>query len=230
MNLRKLGSVVLIAGLASAGSGTVHAQQASPQPAPVSSPASPKFEVLLTPYLWLPWTASNVSPNNARLPSASNTVGPGTLISHLTWVPFMGAAEFRYDRYGVTLDYIHAPVKTGVDSKTQLFSGATAGMTEDAGTAMFLYRPWADPNQYIDVGVGVRAWGLSGDINVNQGLLPAVSVANGLSWADPLIGGRYHRELGNGFGLTASADVGGFGLGAQIDWQILGTLDYRVNS
>ena len=57
-----------------------------------------------------------------------------------------------------------------------------------------------------------------------------MAVANGLSWADPLIGARYHRELGNGFGLTTSADVGGFGLGAQIDWQILGTLDYRVNS
>ena len=232
--IRKIRLIVaLIAGLTAVGIGAARAQQTSPQPvqqAPVSSPASPAFEVLLTPYLWLPWIASNVNPNNARLPGAANTVSPGPLISHLTWVPFMGAAEFRYGAFGMTFDYLHVPVKTGVDSKAQLFSGATTGVTEDSGTAMFLYRPWAQPDQYVDVGVGVRAWGIAGDIKLNQGLLPAVAVANGLSWADPLIGARYHRELGNGFGLTTSADVGGFGLGAQIDWQILGTLDYRVNS
>ncbi len=228
--LGNLVTIILITGLMAAGVGVVRAQQASPQPAPISSPTSSAFEVLLTPYLWLAWNATNVSPNNARLPNASNTVDPGTLISHLTWVPFMGAAELRYDAYGVVLDYIHAPVKTGVDSRAQLFSGATAGMTEDSGTAMFLYRPWAQPDQYFDVGLGVRAWGLAGDIKLNQGLLPAATIASGLSWADPLIGGRYHRELGNGFGATASADVGGFGLGAQIDWQILATLDYRFNS
>ena len=48
-------------------------------------------------------------------------------------------------------------------------------------------------------------------------------------WADPLIGGRYHRELGNGFGLTAYGDVGGFGVGAHSDWQVLGTIDYTLN-
>ena len=231
VDLCRLFVVILIAGLM--GVGAAGAQQTGPQPvqpAPVPPQASPRIEVLLTPYVWLPWTASTVSPYNSRIPSASSTVDPGTLISHLTWVPFMGAAELRYGAYGAMFDYIHAPVKSGANSKAQLFSGATTGMTEDSGTAMFLYRPWAQSDQSIDVGVGVRAWGIAGDIKLNQGLLPPVSVANGLSWADPLIGGRYHRELGNGFGLTAYADVGGFGLGAQVDWQILLTLDYRLNS
>ena len=150
--LRRLVSIALTAALIAASASAVRAQQAGPQP------ASPAFEVLLTPYLWLPWTASNVSPYNTRIPGASNTVRPSTLISHLSWVPFMGTAEFRYGAYGVALDYVHAPVKTGVDSRAQIFSGATAGMTEDAGTAMFLYRAWAQPDQYFDVGAGVRAW------------------------------------------------------------------------
>jgi len=47
-------------------------------------------------------------------------------------------------------------------------------------------------------------------------------------WADPLIAARYHRDFGNGFGLTAYVDVGGFGIGAQVDWQITGTLDYAL--
>ena len=41
-----------------------------------------------------------------------------------------------------------------------------------------------------------------------------------------MLAGRYRRELGNGFGLTAYGDVGGFGLGAHTDWQLIGTVDY----
>jgi hypothetical protein len=45
-----------------------------------------------------------------------------------------------------------------------------------------------------------------------------------------LVGGRYHRELGNGFGLTAYGDLGGFGVGAHVDWQVIGTVDYAPSS
>ena len=95
---------------------------------------------------------------------------------------------------------------------------------------MFLYRPIALPDQYVDVGIGVRAWGLDGGITLNEGLLPRFAVTNGTSWADPLLSARYHRDLGNGFGATAYGDVGGFGLGAHIDWQVVGTIDYTANS
>jgi len=43
-----------------------------------------------------------------------------------------------------------------------------------------------------------------------------------------LIGERYHYDLNNGFGLTAYGDVGGFGVGAHSDWQLLGTIDYTL--
>ena len=39
---------------------------------------------------------------------------------------------------------------------------------------------------------------------------------------------RYHRDLGNGFGATAYGDVGGFGIGAHIDWQVVATVDYAL--
>jgi hypothetical protein len=51
------------------------------------------------------------------------------------------------------------------------------------------------------------------------------------SWGDPLIGGRYHIDLPSGvlpsgFGLSAYGDVGGFGVSAHSDWQLIGTIDY----
>jgi hypothetical protein len=50
------------------------------------------------------------------------------------------------------------------------------------------------------------------------------------SWGDPLLAGRYHFDFGNGFGLTAYGDLGGFGVGAHTDWQAIGTVDYALNS
>ncbi len=203
------------------------AQQAGASPEPPLPPLQ-GTEVLVTPYLWLPWTSVGVNPSNARLPSASDTIDPGNLISHLTWVPFMGEVEFRNGPFGVLADYIHAPVKSGIATRNVLFNGAQGGLTIDSGTAMFLYRAVALPDQYVDVGMGVRAWGIDGQISLNQGLLPPVTLANGGAWADPLIAARYHRELGNGFSATAYGDVGGFGVGAHVDWQLIGTIDYTV--
>lgn len=189
-----------------------------------------EIDVLATPYVWFPWISSTVRPNDRRIPSSSSTTDPGALYGHVTWVPFTGAIEFRDASYGLLLDYLHIPLKTGVNTRDIFFSGATAGLTVDIGTAMFLYRPLAQPDQYVDIGFGVRGWGIAGNITLNEGLLPAFNASRGLSWADPLIGARYHRDLGNGFGATAYGDVGGFGAGAHIDWQLVGTIDYAVNS
>lgn len=204
-------------------------QPAIYQPAPPSNPMQ-GVEVLLTPYLWGSWINTTINPSNSRIPSASGTVGFDQVVDHLSWIPFMGEAEVRDGPYGVLLDYIHAPVRAGLSTRDILFSGGTGGMVLDTGTAMFLYRPIAQPDQYLDVGMGVRAWGIAGGITLNEGLLPSVSVTRGTAWADPLVGVRYHHELGNGFGATAYGDIGGFGLGAHVDWQLIGTIDYAVNS
>ncbi|HZD91367.1 MAG TPA: hypothetical protein VE224_14795 [Pseudolabrys sp.] len=220
-------SAAILAALSMIGVHQAKAQQAAGLP---GRPATllPGIEILVTPYLWTPWTSVDVNPANPRLPSASNTIDPGKLISHLTWVPFMGEVEFRSGPYGLMTDYLHAPLKSGISTRNILFNGANAGLTIDTGTAVFLYRPIALPDQSLDIGAGVRAWGIDGDISLSPRFqrLPAVNVSHGGAWADPLLAARYHRELGNGFGLTGYADVGGFGAGADIDWQILATIDY----
>ena len=189
-----------------------------------------EWEALVTPYFWMPWTNVGVKPSDPRIPSSSGTIDFGQLASHLSWVPFMGAAEFRNGPYGVALDYIHAPIRSGLNTRNIVFGGGTSSSTIDTGTALFLYRPYVDPTQYVDVGVGVRVWGIDGDISLNQRLAPAVNLSNGISWADPLIAVRYHRDLGDGFGATFYGDIGGFGLGAHFDWQLIATIDYKLRS
>jgi hypothetical protein len=185
-----------------------------------------KWEALVTPNMWMPWIDVGVNPSNKLIPSASGTIGFGQLADHLSWVPFMGAAEFRNGPVGIALDYLHAPVRTGIQTRNILFGSGTNGTTADVGNMTFLYRAIADPDQFLDVGAGVRVWGFNSSISLSQALLPAVNISRGGAWADPLIAARYHRELGDGFSATLYGDVGGFGAGADLDWEVIATVDY----
>jgi len=142
----------------------------------------------------------------------------------------MGQAEFRSGPFGVVTDFIHAPLKSGISTRDILYGGGTGDFTINTGSAVFLYRTLALPNQNADIGLGFRAWGLDGQIALDplRQRVPSVTIANGLSWADPLIAARYHYDFGNGFAATAYGDLGGFGVGAHFDWQLLGTIDYAM--
>jgi hypothetical protein len=204
------------------------AQQPVEPPPPATAP--PDIEVLAAPYLWFPWISVGIRPADSRLSSPSDTIGPGSLYGHLTWVPFMGQAEFRSGPFGVVADVIHAPLKSGISTRNILFGGGTGNFTMNTGSAVVLYRALALPDQTADMGLGFRAWGLDGGIALNQlrQMVPPVTVANSLAWADPLIAARYRYDFGNGFAATAYGDLGGFGVGAHFDWQLLGTIDYAL--
>jgi hypothetical protein len=190
----------------------------------------PRLQLSVTPYFWVSHIKSRVDTPLAQEGTVTQTIDFDQLFNHLSWVPFMGSVEGSYDRYGVFVDYMHIPVRSGFSTRDVLFKGGTADLVLDVATVDFFYRPIAQPEQSLDVGVGVRPWGVATNLSFNSGLLPGQSVQPGGSWADPLIAARYHRELGSGFAFTVYGDVGGFGLAAHTDWQVVGTIDYALRS
>jgi hypothetical protein len=192
----------------------------------VSSPDG--YQFFVTPYLWLASVHATTMTPLAREPEVNSNVSTIDLLSHLDGAPFMGSFEVRYGSLGFLADAIHLPVSTKITTHDVFFNGGNAALRADTGTGIALYHFLEDPVQFADAGLGFRAWGFSSRVALNPGLLPGVSVNSGGGWADPLIGARYHRDLGNGWGLTAYGDVGGFGVGAHTDWQVLGTVDYTL--
>jgi hypothetical protein len=191
--------------------------------------ASPGWEVLVTPYLWMPTVSAKIQ---TRLPQRSEVhtnVDFDQVLTKLNGIPFEGAAELRYGPFGVLADFIHLPVAANIPTRDVFFQGGKAAQTTSTGTVILFYRGMDTPEQYIDVGIGVRPWGFSANMTLNAGSLPRTSITRDVSWADPLIAARYHRELGYGFGVTAYADAGGFGAGADLDWQLMGLIDYTYN-
>ena len=165
----------------------------------------------------------------AREPEVNSNVSTIDLLSHLDGAPFMGSFEVRYGALGFLADAIHLPVSTKITTHDVFFQGGNAALKADTGTGIALYRCARGPGAVRRC----RSWLPCLGIFVEGGPQPWSaswrSVNPGGGWADPLIGGRYHRDLGNGWGLTAYGDVGGFGVGAHTDWQVLGTIDYTLN-
>jgi hypothetical protein len=189
------------------------------------------LQVFFTPYLWLANVNSTILTPIDRIPQVNSDVGAFQLLGHLNAVPFLGTIEIHDGPLSLLGGAIHLPVGTDITTRNVLFNGGNAALIADAGTATALYRVFDKPGQFADLGAGFRAWGFSTNVTLNPGILPGQSFNRSASWVDPLIAGRYHIDLPSGFlpsgfGLTAYGDVGGFGLGAHSDWQVLGTIDY----
>ena len=190
-------------------------------------------QILFTPNLWLAGVDAAIKTPLPRRTEVNSSVGPFQLLGHLDGIPFLGGIEIRDGPIGLLGGAVHLPVGTDITTRDVFFNGGNATLIANAGTATLLYRALEQPTQYVDLGVGFRAWGFTANLTLNPGILPGTSATREASWVDPLIAGRYHIDLPSGslpsgFGLTAFGDVGGFGVAAHSDWQLSGTIDYTV--
>jgi hypothetical protein len=240
MILATLASVALASAAIETMPGPARAQQApaptepSPLlpggPAPPPSPLASGLQVTVTPYLWLAGINAAISTPLRRAPVVDTSVGAFQLLGHLHAVPFLGSLEISDGPFSLLGDALHIPVGTSITTHNIFFSGGSAALTTNTGTALLLYHVLEEPAQSLDAGVGFRAWAFTADMTLNGRIARTVSVTRSASWGDPMVGARYHRDFGNGFGLTAYGDVGGFGVGAHADWQVIGTIDYALKS
>lgn len=76
----------------------------------------------------------------------------------------------------------------------------------------------------VDALAGLRYW----SIDTALSLRGAVSVERGERWADPLIGARANLRLGQRWRLEAGGDVGGVGVGSDLQWEAVGRVPFAV--
>jgi opacity protein-like surface antigen len=149
---------------------------------------------------------------------------------------FMGAGEIRRGRVGLAFDIEYADLGADGSARGAIVPGADpANGSVDTSmllaTAAVAYRVYDDDRRWADVYGGLRAWDIDADFRVR---VPATgfsgSRSSSVNWVDGLVGVRGHAPLGERFGVTGLADVGGFGIGSSSDltWQVQGTLDYAV--
>jgi hypothetical protein len=153
---------------------------------------------------------------------------PGDLLSHFRF-GLMGVVEPRYKRIVLPLDVIW--VRLG-DNKALPFPNLMVTTAKFKGDEFILtqkigYRLFDQEKFKIDALAGFRYW----HFGQNLKLVPSnlnLNFSASQNWVDPVVGGRVQLALTPKIGVNILGDVGGWGTGSQLDYQVAGTLAYKI--
>ena len=202
--------------------------------ADVVSPVTPDPQTVVTesgwtftvaPYFWAAGISGDVS--QFGLPVVEVDARFSHILDNLDFGA-MAIAEARYDRYSIFGDIIYVKLSsdsgtprgilaTSVDVSSETFSGLIG-----AG-----YSVLQDNSGHLDVVAGIRAWSVDTDIAFHGGILDGVSVSDGATWVDGLVGVRGNYSITPEVYFTCWGLVGAGG--ADVDWDVAAALGYRFN-
>lgn len=188
--------------------------------------AEPQFA--LTPYLWIAGVTGTLSTNAGTIPDARVGADFGDVVSNLNALPLMLAGEIRQGRFGVMADLMVISVEADADTPGPVFAGGEARLRGAIGSVLAAWRVAESERVALDLGVGLRAFGLSTRFTLEPGLLPGRRIERDADWVNPIVGLRYRHDLGAGWAATFYGDIGGGG--GDLTWQAMATVDYRLSA
>ncbi len=128
----------------------------------------------------------------------------------------MGKLRLGYGRWALSTDLIYM----GLEGSK---NGVTAEIDQWMVEPTFSYRL----SQYFEPLAGVRYNNLNGELR-GPGILPTPRIPTGTQdWWDPIVGANVTLPLGKGFSLNVRGDVGGFGVGSDLTWQVFPYVGWR---
>jgi hypothetical protein len=131
---------------------------------------------------------------------------------------FVGLADIEYIDLGATREIL---------IRDREFAEGDLDTSTFTATAAAGYRVVDRGPLFLDLVAGIRITALETRVELRG---PARTVADdsSLSWVDPLIGAQFRAPLGEHWAVVLYGDIGGFGVGSDLSWQLLGTVQYQV--
>jgi hypothetical protein len=192
-----------------------------------SSSADDGWHVGVAPYLWFPGMHGSVK---GAIGSGINfKASPGDLLSNFHF-GLMGAVEASHKRLVLTGDMLWVRLE---DEKATPFPGLFATSSTMKATEFFLapkigLRIVDQERIKIIASTGMRYWHLSQDVTFNPSTL-GLDFGGSQDFVDPLVGGQIKTFLTPKVVVNVMGDVGGWGTGSQLEYQVGGTIGYKLN-
>lgn len=231
--MKRYAAVVVLIHCAALPAYAADALNASPETLPVAS-AHPDWALQITPYMWAAGLDGHISPFQ-RAPTIGVSKPFSDVMDDLNFGGFVNVWA-RYDRFVFSGDMMYVDT---TDSHTfgplPPLPGIPAGTVVEGSvdTKQFMatlqggYRVYDTPGFTLDALGGVRFWHISNDVTVSA-LGLSRSYGESFGWADPVVGARAFLSLTDKLSLQAQADIGGFGVGSDLTWSVLATVNYTI--
>jgi opacity protein-like surface antigen len=179
----------------------------------------------LTPYLWASGIEGEVG---VRDRSVEVDVGFSDIIKNLDGAAML-AGGARRDALGVGFELLWVKLSTDRATPGPLFTSAEMGAKQLMLELTGRYRILPPAPVNVEAFLGGRFWRLNNSLDLTQGALPAIEVSDTQRWFDPIVGVSAVSDLSTRWLVQARGDVGGFDVGSELTWQLLGAFGYRFN-
>jgi len=226
--LALLASVVIAtqASAQAAGDGVRQSERNTTTHAPATVRRAEGWEVFLTPYLWASGLEGEVG---SRGRSTEVDLGFSDIVKDLDGA-LMLPIELRKGRWGLLSELILIRLSKQSGTPGPLFGGVELGSDETLVQLLPFYRITPQEPVAFDVLAGGRLWHSSAELVFTPGVLPGVVVDATERWIDPVIGVRALADIGKRWRVHGFGDIGGFGIGSDLTWQLLGTIRYEIGT
>ena len=184
------------------------------------------WEFAVTPYIWAAGTKVKIDTpqgEDIKVDESFTDILPDLKFA------FMGAFEAKHGRFVSVQDIIFlslgssanghiGPVPLDADVDEKLF----------ATTHLFGYRVVDNGPMFLDLFAGGRITSIKVDVDLS-GPLQTFHRSSSKTQFGPVIGSRFRAPLGGKWGAAIYGDIGGFGVGADLSWELLGTVQYDLS-
>ena len=203
--------------------GNASAKDATPQS--TSSAAGSDWHLSISPYLWFPGVHGTVGTTNRQ---ASIHASAGDLLSNFRF-GLMGEADLRYKRILLPIDmmWVRLGDNKALPGPNLLVNSVDVKAWEFLLTPKVGYRLIDQEKFKVDALTGFRYWHVGQSLQFNPSQT-GLNFSSSLNWVDPLVGGRIQMALSPKAIVGIGGDVGGWGAGSQLDYQVAGLLGYRI--
>jgi hypothetical protein len=185
-----------------------------------------KWNFLTDVYLMFPYMDGETGKGD--LLSVPVDASPGDIFSKLKMAAML-YLEAKTEKWAITSDLVYMNLNQEVTPGTVLHSGnvtAKEFIWEPAGFYRIV--------PFWEVGAGGRLTTLSTDIDVRRNVFPAGTeevTANGSkTWFDPVIITRLSCDINDKWLFQFRGDVGGFGIGSDLTWQLQAYAGYKFGN
>ena len=184
-----------------------------------------KWHIAVSPYLWFPGVHGTVG---ALGRDVSFKASAADLLSNFRF-GIMGIAEARRNRLLTSVDLMY--MRLGED-KALPFPNLMAQSANLIANLVILtpkvgFRLINQKRIKADFLTGFRYWYFGENLSFSPSRL-GLNFSKSQNWVDPLVGGRIETPLSPKIVATIAGDVGGWGTGSQLEYQVGGLLGYKL--
>ncbi len=194
-----------------------------------TAPPEKQWSFTLTPYAWMSSIQGTIGAGDR---SADVDIPVTEVLEHLD-MSMMVTAELRYKRWSFTGDLIYARLHDDIAPPAGiLYSTTHEVLKETIGTFELGYRVVDSKTTFLEVFAGARVYDFYAQIVLRPSLVnpnPGVNASGTQTWVDPIFGLRSRHYVSRAVFLDFYGDIGGFGAGSELSWQVLGGVGIQAS-